>query len=157
MPGRNSLQHADGHHSLISWGFVIHGAIDGYSKQIVYLHCSTNNKKETVLKLFEEVITDYGAPSRIWIDKRGENTLISKIMAEIRGNGRRSFLASSSVHNQRTERLWRECSLLYILYMFQAMEVQCKRKFKKPNMERVTPSFRITSYFLLFPILYLHL
>lgn len=108
VPGPNSLQHADGHHSLISWGFVIHGAIDGYSRQIVYLHCSTNNKKETVRKLFEEAITDYGAPSRIWIDKRGENTLISKIMAEIRGNGRRSFLASSSVHNQRTERLWRD-------------------------------------------------
>lgn len=66
------------------------------------------SKKETVRKLFEEAITDYGAPSRIWIDKRGENTLISKIMAEIRGNGRRSFLASSSVHNQRTERLWRD-------------------------------------------------
>lgn len=93
VPGPNSLQHADGHHSLISWGFIIHGAIDGYSRQIVYLHCSTNNKKETVRKLFEEAITDYGAPSRIWIDKRGENTLISKIMAEIRGNGRRSFLA----------------------------------------------------------------
>ena len=65
-------------------------------------------KKKQSVKLFEEAITDYGAPSRIWIDKRGENTLISKIMAEIRGNGRRSFLASSSVHNQRTERLWRD-------------------------------------------------
>ena len=39
VPGPNSLWHADGHHSLISWGFVIHGAIDGYSRLIVYLKC----------------------------------------------------------------------------------------------------------------------
>ncbi len=27
----NSLWHIDGHHSLIRWGFVIHGGIDGFS------------------------------------------------------------------------------------------------------------------------------
>ena len=73
------------HHSLKPWGFVIHGAIDSYFRQIVYLHCSTNYKKETVLKLFEEAITDYGAPSRIRTDKGGETTLIWELMTEIRG------------------------------------------------------------------------
>ena len=119
FPEPNSLWHTDGHHSLISWCFVIHGAIYGYSRQIVYLHCSTNNKKETVLKLFEEAIVDYSAPSRIRTDKGGENTLIWELMTGIRGNGRGSFLASSSVHKNRTvmERSL-ECCLLYnLLYI----------------------------------------
>ena len=38
--------HIDGHHSLVNWGFVIHGGIDGFSRLIVYLHCSTNNRKK---------------------------------------------------------------------------------------------------------------
>ena len=34
VPGPNSLWHVDGHHSLISWGFVIHGAIARDKKRI---------------------------------------------------------------------------------------------------------------------------
>ena len=98
------------HHSLEPWGFVIHGAIDSYFRQIVYLHCSRNYKKETVLKLFEEAITDYGAPSRIRTDKRGETTLIWELMTEIRRNGGGIFLASSSVMERSLE-----CCLLCIL------------------------------------------
>ena len=35
----NQLWHIDSHHKLISWRFVIHGCIDGYSRTIIYLHC----------------------------------------------------------------------------------------------------------------------
>ena len=31
---------------------MIHGGIDGYSRKIVYIHCSTNNRAETVMSLF---------------------------------------------------------------------------------------------------------
>ena len=125
------------------------------------MHSSTNNNKGTVLKLFEEAIIDYGGPSRIQTAKGGENTLIWELMVKIMGNERGSFLSSSSIHNQRIERLWRNlwnavCCMFY--YMLQAMEVQGKRKFKKPNVERVIPNFRISSFFLLFfPILYPYL
>ena len=54
VPGPNSMWHLDGHHSLVSWGFVIHEAIDGYSRLITYLHCSSNNRSETVKELFLE-------------------------------------------------------------------------------------------------------
>ena len=69
VPGPNSLWHIDGHHSLMQWGFVIHGAIDGHSRLIVYLRCATNNKKETVLELFDTAINQYGVPSRLRSDK----------------------------------------------------------------------------------------
>ena len=40
----NALWHIDGNMSLVQWGFVVHGAVDGYSRLIVYLHCSSNNQ-----------------------------------------------------------------------------------------------------------------
>ena len=49
VPWPNSLWHIDGHHSLIRWGFVIHGCIDGFSRIITFLRCSTNNRSDTVM------------------------------------------------------------------------------------------------------------
>jgi len=131
VPGPNSLWHIDGHHSLINWKFVIHGGIDGYSRLIVYLHCSSNNKKETVSALFDKATDQWGFPSRVRSDKGGENQLVWVQMEAVRGENRGSFLASSSVHNQRIERLWRDvwtyvCHQFY--YTFQAMENQGKNK-----------------------------
>jgi hypothetical protein len=132
VPGPNSLWHIDGHHSLVRWGFVLHGAIDGYSRLIVFLKCSTNNYKETVSELFENAIAEIGVPSRIRTDKGGENVLLWEKMEDLRGSNRGSFLASSSVHNQRIERLWRDvwnsvaCEFYYI---FQSLEEQDKRSY----------------------------
>jgi len=125
VPAPNSLWHIDGHHSLINWGFVIHGGIDGFSRLITYLRCSTNNFAETVNALFYEAIDNYGLPSRVRSDKGGENILVWQSMINLRGENRRSYLAGSSVHNQRIERLWRDvwsyvCCEFY--YTFQAME-----------------------------------
>ena len=60
----NSLWHIDGHHSLVQWRFVVHGGIDGHSRVVVYLACSTNNKAHTVYHLFQKAIEDFGCPSR---------------------------------------------------------------------------------------------
>ena len=50
VAGPNSLWHMDGHHKLIRWRIVIHGAIDGYSRIPVYLSASSNNRSQTVLQ-----------------------------------------------------------------------------------------------------------
>jgi hypothetical protein len=63
--GPLALWHIDGNHKLIRWKFVIHGGIDGYSRKIVYLRCSCNNRAETVYNCFKEAIASYGIPSRI--------------------------------------------------------------------------------------------
>ena len=125
----NSLWHIDGHHSLIRWRMVVHGGVDGYSRMIVYLACSTNNRSLTVRKLFVEAVEQYGVPSRVRSDKGGENVLVCQFMVAVRGTGRSSHIAGSSVHNQRIERMWRDvyrcvCSTYHeLFYSMEAMGV----------------------------------
>lgn len=127
VPWPNSLWHMDGHHSLIRWGFVIHGCVDGYSRRINFLHCSTNNLATTVLSLFQDAVQRDGGlwPSRIRVDFGVENVAVCDAMVAVRGQGRGSFIAGSSCRNQRIERLWRDvfrCVNYIFYYTFYAME-----------------------------------
>ena len=83
VQGPNSLWHIDGHHSLVNWGFVIHRGIDGFSRLIVYLHCSTNNRKEVVTHRFCSAIVRYYWPSRVRSDHCGENVEVWQLMEEV--------------------------------------------------------------------------
>ena len=119
----NSLWHIDGYHKLIRWKIVIHGGIDGFSRLIVYLKVATNNRASTVLSAFQKAVQEYGLPSRVRMDKGGENILVSQYMVEQRGAGRNSAIMGRSVHNQRIERFWRDLftgciSFFYHLFYF---------------------------------------
>lgn len=127
VAGPNALWHLDGHHKLIHWGFITHGCIDGYSRLITYLRCSLNNRAETVQELFHGAVEKFGYPSRVRTDKGGENTLVWQAMTEARGEGRGSYIAGPSVHNQRIERLWKDVGEQVTRgysAMFQSLEVQ---------------------------------
>ena len=104
----NALWHIDSYMKLIRWGMVVHGGIDGFSRMVVYLHCSLNNRAETVLEHFQRSTAQYGTPSRVRCDYGGENNSVEVFMLERRGEGRGTVLRGSSVHNQRIERLWRD-------------------------------------------------
>ena len=86
----------------------MHGGIDGYSRLVVFLRCSSNNRAATVANLFLGATTEFCWPSRVRTDKGGENAEVARLMVEKRGEGRGSILQGSSVHNQRIERLWRD-------------------------------------------------
>ena len=123
VPCPNALWHIDGYHALIRWKLVVHGGIDGYSRLVVFLKCSTNNRADTVLNLFITACNSLGIPSRVRSDRGGENVLVATFMVLYHGSGRGSHIAGSSVHNQRVERLWRDLytmciSIFYHLFYF---------------------------------------
>ena len=117
------LCHVDGHHKLIRWRMVTHGAIDGFSRLILYLKCSTNNRASTVYDLFLEAVGQHGLPSRVRSDQGRENIRVAQHMLHHRGVDRNSIIVGSSVHNQRIERLWKDShrcvtSLFYRLFYY---------------------------------------
>ncbi|CAI5655180.1 uncharacterized protein LOC109199126 isoform X2 [Oreochromis niloticus] len=102
VPAPNSMWHIDGNHKLIRWRVVVHGGIDGFSRLIVYLTATNNNRAQTVLESFMTAVQHYGIPSRVRSDKGGENILVARFMVAHCGLNRRSHIAGRSVHNQST-------------------------------------------------------
>ena len=107
----------DGNHKLIRWKFVIHGGIDGFSRLIVFLYCSPNNKAATLLNLFCEATQSFCVLLRLRTDHGTENVLITRYMLETHGSGVQPVITGKSVHNQRIERLWVDV-FIYVSQMF---------------------------------------
>ena len=113
----------DSHHKLIRWRLATHGGIDGYSRLIVYLRCTSNIRSTTIYDSFLGAVREHHLPSRVRSDQGGENVLVAQHMIEHRGPDRGSMIVGSSVHNQRIERLWKDMhkcvtSLYYKLFYF---------------------------------------
>ena len=77
VASRNALWHIDGNHQRVRWSLVIHGAIDGYSRRIMYLKCGSNNQVSTVLTQLEDAVKKYSMPSR---RHGGENVDVAWLM-----------------------------------------------------------------------------
>ena len=111
VPGPNSLWHHDGQHGmanydgfgedttlialipgLIRWRIVFHAFIDGFSRFVTGIRASNNNRSETVLNLFLDIIEEHGLPSRVRGDHGTENLLVAAYMEEARGLGRGSYI-----------------------------------------------------------------
>ena len=102
----------------------MHGGIDGFSRTIVYLHCSTNNRSVTVLTAFTNAVSKYGVPNQVRSDRGGENVQVWHYMFE-QHNSQSAILVGSSTHNERMERLWRDvyrCVGVLFADLFREME-----------------------------------
>ncbi len=104
--GPHHLWHFDGNHKMRRFNLTVHGAIDGFTRLCIFLHCTDNNRAETVFNSFLPCTNEFGLPLRIRTDKGGENVKVGLYMLEQRGTG--SVLAGRSTLNQRIERFWRD-------------------------------------------------
>ncbi|KAF5274851.1 hypothetical protein FQR65_LT16860 [Abscondita terminalis] len=102
----------------IKWKFAVHGCIDGYSRLVLYLKCTTSMTAETVVSFFANAVVEFGLPSRVRSDFGYENLFVAMIMNAIRGLSRGSHLTGRSVHNQRIERLWVDVYTQVIDYFY---------------------------------------
>ena len=109
-------RHLDGNHKLIAWQIVIHGGIDGFSRAVVFLKASTNNKARTVLNLFQTATRVFHYPQRIRTDHGTENIAVAREMLLRYGPSTNPVITGQSVHNQRIERLWRDLFSFVLSY-----------------------------------------
>lgn len=47
---------------MYRWRFVVHGGVDGYSRTLVFLKLSNNNRASTVLQHFKTGVLTWGLP-----------------------------------------------------------------------------------------------
>ncbi|XP_061176268.1 uncharacterized protein LOC133185191 [Saccostrea echinata] len=114
VKGPNSVWHIDGYDKLSRYGIKIHGCIDGFSRQIIWLKAGGSNKNPNIIAhYYIESIRKYGVcPRRVRADMGTENVYIETIHKFLRRNhedehaGERSFLYGKSINNQRIESLW---------------------------------------------------
>ena len=57
-------------------GFVIHVAIDGFSRLVSFAEASNNNLSTTVFARFQSAVARFGLPARVRSDHGGENVLV---------------------------------------------------------------------------------
>ncbi|XP_066924268.1 uncharacterized protein [Clytia hemisphaerica] len=112
--GPNYVWHLDGYDKLKPFGFSIHGAIDGFSRRILWLKVAASNKDPAVVSNFylETVRTLSGVPRKVVGDRGTENVFIAASQRFLRradndqSAGERSFKYGRSVTNQRIEAWW---------------------------------------------------
>ena len=112
--GPNFVWHIDGYDKLKPYGFAIHGAIDGYSRRILWLEVGpSNNNPNVIAKYYLETVLQLKTlPIIVRCDKGTENIHIAKIQPFLRSDhddmfsGNDSFLYGKSTGNQRIESWW---------------------------------------------------
>ena len=112
--GPNDTWHIDGYDKLKPFGFCIHGAIDGYSRRILWLEvASTNNDPAVIAYYYTNYLRKYGGTARkIRGDCGTENMYLAGMQRFFRRNdndsfaGIKSFLYGKSTSNQRIECWW---------------------------------------------------
>ena len=107
--------------------FVVHAAVDGFSRVIPFIQCSDNNRADTELETFYSGVTRFGLPEKIRSDHGGENTKIWRYMLTAHNGDSQCVMTGSSTHNERIERLWRDVhrSLSHFSDIFHELESDC--------------------------------
>ena len=85
--GSNDTWHVDGYDKLKPFGLPIHGAVDGFSRKILWLKlCRTNNNPQVAAYFFVETLKEIGScPRLLRTDAGTENGIMASIQCLMRG------------------------------------------------------------------------
>jgi hypothetical protein len=112
--GPNYIWHIDGYDKLKPFGFCIHGAIDGYTRRILWLEVGpSNNDLLIISSYYLKYVEKYGITARvIRADMGTENVNVAAVQRFFRRAdddafaAEKSFRYGKSVSNQRIEAWW---------------------------------------------------
>ena len=87
-PGPNYSWHIDGYDKLKCWGFPIHGAIDGFSRRILWLEITrSNNSPNKIATFYARTVSELGGcPLELITDLGTENGLAAAMQSFFRDN-----------------------------------------------------------------------
>ena len=113
-PGPNFVWHIDGYDKLKPYGFAIHGAIDGFSRRILWIEVGvTNNNPKVIAKYFLlTALQHHCIPAIVRADRGTENVNVRDIQTYLRRDdddefaGEGSYMEGRSTANQRIEAWW---------------------------------------------------
>ncbi|XP_062614152.1 uncharacterized protein LOC134275889 [Saccostrea cucullata] len=105
--GPNFTWHMDGFDKLKPYGFAIHGAVDGFSRRVMWLEvCATNNDPAVIAGYYLNCIEQMeGIPKNLRTDPGTENSTTAAIQTVFSVN-ELSHRFVTSVRNQRIEAWW---------------------------------------------------
>lgn len=119
--GPNHVWHIDGYDKLKPFGFCIHGAIDGYSRRIMWLEVGpSNNDPAVIARYYVDCVQQMGGTARIIRADCGTENVHVAGLQRFFHNDENSFLYGKSCSNQRIEAFWgmlkKSCMEWWICY-----------------------------------------
>jgi hypothetical protein len=119
--GPNHVWHIDGYDKLKPFGFCIHGAIDGYSRRVMWLEVGPSNNNPCVIaRYYIDCVQQMGGTARIIRADCGTENVHVAGLQRFFHNDDKSFLYGKSCSNQRIEAFWgilrRSCIDWWICY-----------------------------------------
>lgn len=105
--GPNYIWHVDGNDKLVPYGLAIHGAIDGYSRKILWLEIGPSNKNPLITAgYFLDCVRQLGGTAlHLRFDPGTENGRIAQLHSVLTNGAGVSTFGKSSA-NQRIECWW---------------------------------------------------
>ena len=77
----NHIWHIDGHDNLKTFGFSIHGCIDGFSRRLIWLEVGPTNKNPQVIGKYylDAILQIGGVPQKMRSDDGTENSIVEAL------------------------------------------------------------------------------
>lgn len=107
------MWHVDSYDKLKPFGICINGAIDGFSRLMIWLHAYSTNSNPTIIAgyFISKVEGRMGTPSRIRADLGTENVTMAEMQRFLQWSAdhrlvSNCYISGSSNHNQRIESWW---------------------------------------------------